>query len=109
MRGERGGGRPGPGRASTRAPPRLSGRAAEISPGPSIFFFFPASGRLRATHLSSQDAHISASSAQHTSVAGTDVHTSQNVFIADAGEGVRATRRREWVPARASVRRFFPS
>lgn len=72
-------------------------------------FFFPASGRLRATHLSSQDAHISASSAQHTSVAGTDVHTSQNVFIADAGEGVRATRRREWVPARASVRRFFPS
>lgn len=40
MRGERGGGHPGPGRASTRAPPRLSGRAAEISPGPSIFFFF---------------------------------------------------------------------
>ena len=33
-------GHPGPGRASTRAPPRLSGRAAEISPGPSIFFFF---------------------------------------------------------------------
>ena len=106
MRGERGGGAAG--RASTRAPPAPLGRAAEVSPGPSIFFF-PASGRLRATHLSSQDAHISASSAQHTSVAGTDVHTSQNVFIADAGEGVRATRRREWVPARASVRRFFPS
>jgi hypothetical protein len=38
----------------------------------------------------SHDPHITASSAQHTSVAGFAVHTSQKVFMARFTEGSRA-------------------
>ena len=43
-------------------------------------------------HLSSQEPHITASSAQHTSAAGLVVHTSQKVFMfegLETGEGGR--------------------
>lgn len=39
------------------------------------------------THLWSQVPHMTASSAQHTSVAGAAVHTSQKVFIFDEESG----------------------
>lgn len=53
----------------------------EPEPPPIFFFFF------NNAHLASQEPHITASSAQHTRVAGAAVHTSQKVFMSKASEG----------------------